>query len=149
PLGLRVGVFADQDKRLPKGEKELAAAGISPFLWKNGLSIENAVFESLSPDGVVTILQLLKAKKPDKFEEGLTSKQVILPADCEANPTWLSDEIRKKLGKAAKAKKWIKETYLAREVGYLTANHLLGSAPALIEFLEALRDWISNHDDAA
>lgn len=147
PLGMRVAVFADQDKPLAKGCDELKAQGIRPFLWDAGLSIENAVFQDLAPKGIIAVLQAIKDVKPEKFAEGLRSRKVDLPDDWESDTSWLDSKTREQLGKAAKARSWIKETSLARRVGEAVAQHLPESSESLQDFLGPMKSWVSGNDD--
>lgn len=126
-LGYRVAIFIDNDRPIPTSEaKEFETNGGSLFSWKEGQSIEDAIFSSAHLDTISKILDLavelndetlLQSKVASASHGKLKFKQ----AQAMSSDGTLTQEQKQMLGKAAGGKSgWFKDVdrmeQLARKV---------------------------------
>ena len=126
--GYEVCVFMDNDKEKMVDEEKAKEFGIPLFRWKKNNSVEDQIFEDVSPDLVKKIVEL--AKELNQKIDVINSIKSIA-ADCldnndEINISRLNYDIRKKLGNLAKNKDkcWFKRIDKGERLGKLIFDNI-------------------------
>ena len=150
-LGYDVTVLADSDAPREFSDDEaqvLRDAGVPVFKWRNGLSIEERVFEDLPWAGILASVETARDIKNDE-RSLLDQVQTQFGQSLDRNfAAWTdSPALRTALGKAAKTSDWFKRQSWGREWVAAISCHLADDAirdSDLVQQLISLREWIDD-----
>lgn len=149
-LGYRVMVLRDSDEALPAEAKDFTDGGGAIASWREGLALEDELFQSM-PDGAVQhMLDMAVEIKGEELVNDHIKSACDNALDLAGCRSGLSDEAREVLGKAAKSKSgaWFKTVTDMEAVGReVVGANLVESTEGFRKVVDAVFDWAGRSDE--
>ena len=140
-LGYRVLVLRDSDKPLPAEAKAFATDGGKTASWRDGLAVEQELFQNLPEGAVLELLDVAVERKGEVLIDDHIKSASAGTLDLASCRVDVNDDVRAVLGKAAKSKSgaWFKTVTEMEAIGRGVVGPNLDNATAefrgVVDFL--------------